>query len=72
MDLFEMIAELQAEKQRLDDAIAALEQLSLRKVRRRGRPTKSREKEKDLQGGAGSGKSGKDGTRRQTEPQGEE
>jgi hypothetical protein len=69
MDLFEMIAELQAEKQRLDEAIAALEQLSLPKIRRRGRPTKSSEEEKHPQGGAGSEKFGKDDTRRRTEPE---
>ena len=41
MDLHKMIAELQAEKQRLDEAIQALERLSAGKagrVRRRGRP----------------------------------
>ena len=33
-----MIAELQAERQRLDEAIQALERLSAGKIRRRGRP----------------------------------
>lgn len=38
MDLHKMIAELQAERQRLDEAIAALERLSAGKqFRRRGR-----------------------------------
>jgi hypothetical protein len=38
MDLVKMIAELQAERQRLDEAIQALERLSAGKIRRRGRP----------------------------------
>jgi hypothetical protein len=38
MDLLKMISELQAEKQRLDEAIQALERLSAGKLRRRGRP----------------------------------
>jgi hypothetical protein len=38
MDLVKMIAELQAERQRIDEAIQALERLSAGKVRRRGRP----------------------------------
>lgn len=38
MDLQRMIAELKAEKTRLDEAILALERLSAGKVRRRGRP----------------------------------
>ena len=38
MDLLKMIAELQAERHRLDEAIDALERLSAGKVRRRGRP----------------------------------
>lgn len=33
-----MIAELQAERQRIDEAIQALERLSAGKIRRRGRP----------------------------------
>ena len=38
MDLLKMIAELQAERHRLDEAIDALERLSAGKLRRRGRP----------------------------------
>ena len=38
MDLHKMIAELQVERQRLDEAIQALERLSAGKSRRRGRP----------------------------------
>jgi hypothetical protein len=38
MDLHKMIAELQAEKERLDEAIQALERLTAGKIRRRGRP----------------------------------
>jgi hypothetical protein len=38
MDLLKMIAELQAERQRIDEAIQALERLSAGKMRRRGRP----------------------------------
>jgi hypothetical protein len=39
MDLLKMINDLQAEKQRLDEAIQALERLSAgNKLRRRGRP----------------------------------
>ena len=38
MDLRRMIAELKAEKTRLDEAILALERLSAGKLRRRGRP----------------------------------
>jgi hypothetical protein len=38
MDLLKMIAELQTEKQRLDEAILALERLSSANSRRRGRP----------------------------------
>lgn len=38
MDLVKMIAELQAERQRIDEAIGALERLSAGKIRRRGRP----------------------------------
>lgn len=38
MDLHKMIVELQAERQRLDEAIQALERLSAGKARRRGRP----------------------------------
>jgi hypothetical protein len=38
MDLQKMIAELQAEKERLDAAIEALERLTAGKIKRRGRP----------------------------------
>jgi CRISPR/Cas system-associated protein Cas7 (RAMP superfamily) len=38
MDLSKMIAELQAERHRIDEAIEALERLSAGKARRRGRP----------------------------------
>lgn len=38
MDLLKMIAELEAERNRLDHAIVALERLSAGKRRRRGRP----------------------------------
>jgi hypothetical protein len=38
MDLRKMIAELQAERQRLDQAIEALERLSSKAMPRRGRP----------------------------------
>jgi hypothetical protein len=40
MDLSKMIAELQAERQRIDDAIEALDRLMAGKPRRRGRPPK--------------------------------
>ena len=41
MDLLRMITELQDERQRLDEAIEALERLSVSsKGRRRGRPTR--------------------------------
>lgn len=38
MDLHKVIAELQAEKNRIDEAIQALERLSAGNARRRGRP----------------------------------
>lgn len=38
MDLHKMIAELQAERQRLDQAIEALERLNTKSLPRRGRP----------------------------------
>jgi hypothetical protein len=38
MDLHRMIAEIQEERHRLDEAIEALERLSAGKARRRGRP----------------------------------
>jgi hypothetical protein len=47
MDLHKMIAELQAERQRLDHAIEALERLSLRTRPRRGRPPAWLKKEMD-------------------------
>lgn len=37
MDLLRMITDLQSEKERLDEAIQALERLSARKAKRRGR-----------------------------------
>jgi len=40
MDLPKIIAELEAEKQRFDEAIAVLKRLSVRNTRRRGRPPK--------------------------------
>jgi len=40
MDLLKMIAELQTEKSRLDEAILALERLSTANNRRRGRPSR--------------------------------
>lgn len=40
MDLDKMIAELQAERQCLDEAIHALERLSAGEVRPRGRPAR--------------------------------
>jgi hypothetical protein len=40
MDLNRMISELQAERERLDQAILALERLSASKGKRRGRPPK--------------------------------
>jgi hypothetical protein len=40
MDLLKMIAELQVEKQRLDDAIEALERLSSANQRRKGKPAR--------------------------------
>jgi hypothetical protein len=38
MDLHRMVAELREERQRIDEAIAALERLSAGTARRRGRP----------------------------------
>ena len=38
MDLHRMIIELRDERQRMDEAISALERLSAGKARRRGRP----------------------------------
>lgn len=55
MDLHKMIAELQAERQRLDEAIQALECLSAGKVRRRGRPPRWLHEEIQRQTAAGDG-----------------
>lgn len=41
MDLSKMIAELQDERHRLDEAIEALERLSVGQNRRRGRPSRN-------------------------------
>jgi hypothetical protein len=52
MDLRKMIAELQAERQRLDQAIEALERLSAKGSPRRGRPPawlKNQREEKTLE-----------------------
>jgi hypothetical protein len=40
MDLHKMITELRLEKERLDEAILALERLVAGKTRRRGRPSR--------------------------------
>jgi hypothetical protein len=45
MDLLKMIAELQTEKERLDEAIFALERLSTTNTRRRGRPSRGPKEE---------------------------
>lgn len=45
MDLNKIIAELQAEKERLDEAILALERLIAAKGKARGRPHKATEEE---------------------------
>jgi hypothetical protein len=47
MDLLKMIAELQTEKQRLDEAIQALERLSSTNSRRRGRPPRWAKEERE-------------------------
>ena len=47
MDLRKMIAELQAERQRLDQAIEALERLSAKALPRRGRPPTWLKKQRD-------------------------
>jgi len=59
MDLHRMITELQAERQRLDEAIQALERLSAGKARRRGRPPAWLKEEVQKQG-PGSEKSDSD------------
>jgi hypothetical protein len=69
MDLLRIIAELKAEKRRLDEAIEALERLSARNIRRRGRPPKWLKKELKSQVGAGSEKANQRGSRRRTEPE---
>lgn len=46
-----MIAELQTEKQRLDEAILALERLSTANTRRRGRPSRFAKEERHSTGG---------------------
>jgi hypothetical protein len=51
MDLLKMIAELQTEKQRLDEAILALERLSTANTRRRGRPSRWAKEERHPTGG---------------------
>jgi hypothetical protein len=53
MDLLKMIAELQTEKERLDEAILALERLSTSNARRRGRPSRA-PKEEELRAEAES------------------
>ncbi len=45
MDLGRIISELEAEKQRLDEAILALERLSAGKANRRGRPPRAAKEE---------------------------
>ncbi len=67
MDLLKMIAELETERDRLDQAILALERLSAGKARRRGRPPRWLKDEIERQGteevpepeAANSGKRGK-------------
>jgi hypothetical protein len=53
MDLLKMIAELQTEKERLDEAILALERLSTSNARRRSRPSRA-PKEEELRAEAES------------------
>ena len=45
MNIHKMIAELQAEKERLDEAISALERLSAGKIKRRAKATPDEPKE---------------------------
>ena len=52
IDLHRMIIELQAERQRLDEAIDALERLSAGKLRRRGRPPQWLKEPMDRQTGS--------------------
>ncbi|MBV8071472.1 MAG: hypothetical protein JO270_16300 [Acidobacteriaceae bacterium] len=58
MDLNKMIAELQMERDRLDQAILALERLSAGQARRRGRPPRwlKEQVEKSEQEGSQKGK----------------
>lgn len=51
MDLLKMIAELQTEKHRLDEAILALERLSSANSRRRGRPPRWVKEERESPSG---------------------
>jgi hypothetical protein len=67
MDLFKIITELEAEKQRLDEAIEALERLAAAKIRRRARPPKSLKEEKHRKVGTASRKTDKS-TRRAEPP----
>ena len=62
MDLNKMIAELQAERGRLDQAIVALERLSAGQSRRRGRPPrwlKEQMEKSDREANGGRQESGK-------------
>jgi hypothetical protein len=55
MDLLKMITELQAERDRLDEAIQALERLSASgKLRRRGRPPRWLKEEIERQAASGA------------------
>ena len=56
MDLARMIAELQEERNRLNEAIEALERLSVGQTRRRGRPPRSLSEDTDSQSPAESKK----------------
>jgi hypothetical protein len=58
MDLLKMIAELQTEKQRLDEAIEALERLSAANTRRRGRPPRWAKQERQRQEAEGETEGG--------------
>jgi hypothetical protein len=54
MDLTKMIADLQSERERLDEAILALERLAANKGKRRGRPPKWLVSSNQAAGGAAS------------------
>ena len=54
MDLHKMIVELQSERQRLDEAIEALERLSTGNLKRRGRPPRWLKDETEQNGSDGS------------------